>query len=123
MTSETAYSSTKSTELFIDENPIDVVFRRSSRVKTSAGGWTDGSPTTLQPQRVRLVSQHGYLVDQRLGAEGDVSVPRFTVVGLPGVDMKRGDVFEYGGETFKINRVNTSPPWAKRGEAIEYASS
>jgi hypothetical protein len=122
MTTDTTYASEKSTEAFIDENPIEIVLRRSVRTKTSAGGWAMGAPSPLPPQRVRLVALHGYLADQRLGPEGDITVPRFMVVGLPTVDMKRDDTFEYDGETYRINRVNTTPPWAKRGEAFEHGS-
>lgn len=117
---DTIYASKKSTEHFIDENPSDVVFVRSARIRTSAGGYKDGPPALLPPQRVRLVAQSGYLADQRVGAEGDVSVPRFVVVGLPEVDMKKGDTFVHGDETFRISKVNTSPPWAVRGDAIEH---
>lgn len=123
MTTDTAYASSKSTEAFIDENPIDIVLKRSVRTKTSAGGWVMSAPMELLPQRVRLVSMQAYLVDRRLGPEGDVTVPRFTVIGLPTVDMKRNDTFEYEGDTYRINRVNTTPPWAKRGEAFEHAST
>lgn len=118
--SDTAIAAAKSTEAFIAENPIDVRFRRGTRTKTSAGGFVTSAPTPIPPQTVRLVSQRGYLVDQRLNESGEVSVPRFVVVGMPDVDMKRGDLFDHEGETFRIGRINTSPPWAKRGEAFEH---
>lgn len=117
---DTTYASKKSTEHFIDENPVDVVFMRATRTRTSAGGFVDSERTPLPPQRVRLVAQAGYLADQRVGPEGEVSVPRFVVIGLPEVDMKKGDVFTIGDETFRISKVNTSPPWAVRGDAIEH---
>ncbi len=113
-------ASAQSTEHFIDENPSDVVFERAVRARTSAGGFADGPRTPLPPQRVRLVAQSGYLADQRIGAEGDVSVPRFVVVGMPTVDMKKGDLFTHDDQTYRISKVNTSPPWAKRGDAIEH---
>lgn len=117
---DTIYASKKSTEHFIDENPSDVVFMRATRARTSAGGFADGPRAPLPAQRVRLVAQSGYLADQRVGAEGDVSVPRFVVVGMPEVDMKKGDTFTHNDETFRISKVNTSPPWAVRGDAIEH---
>jgi hypothetical protein len=123
MTTDTAYTSAKSTEAFIDESPSYVSFKRTAKVHTAAGGWAGGAESTLRPQKVRLVSQSGYLVDHRLTDTGEVAVPRFVVVGMPETDMERGDVFEYGGENFRINRVNTVPPWAKRGEAIEHGTS
>lgn len=116
----TAAAATQSTREFIEENPVDVQFVRSPRVTTTAGGKVDGAPVMLGPQRVRLVAQSGYVVDSRLNGEGDVAVPRFVVVGMPTIDMKKGDTFTHNDETFRINRVNDSPPWAKRGEAIEH---
>ncbi len=123
MTTDTAYASTKSTEAFIDENPSEVEFTRSVRVRTSAGGWVDGAISTLPPQRVRLVAQPGYVDDQRVTEAGAISVPRFMVIGMPTVDMKRGDTFVYNDETFRINRINTTPPWAIRGEAMEHGTA
>lgn len=116
----TVDASIKSTEAFISENPIDIRLVRMPRVKTSAGGYTNGAPVSLPPQRVRLVSQQGYLADLRLSDQGDVSVPRFVVIGVPGTDMKKGDTFTHEGTEYKINRINTSPPYAIRGEAFEH---
>lgn len=111
----------KSTEAFIDENPVDVRFIRTPRVRTSAGGWVDGAPISLDPQRVRLVNQQGYLADRRINEQGDVIVPRYMVIGMPGTDMRKGDTFTIEDVEYRINSVNTSPPYAVRGEAFENA--
>lgn len=83
------------TEAFIQENPIDVVFRRRSRVQTNEGGWSLGPEVNQPAQTARLV-QSG-----RVGAAGTRHTPdgrlrdaTATLLLLPGANVEIGDLVE-----------------------------
>ncbi len=96
-----------------------MVFTRTTRVKTSAGGWIDGTTVAGTPQTVRVVAQSP---GRRVTADGAVVIPKYVVIGMPDADMKKGDVFTWEGDVYRIFDVNNTPAWAKRGEAIEHGS-
>lgn len=119
MSSLTSTPSLASTQAFIDDHPIDVVLVRTPQVSSGAGGWVDGAPQYLPPQRMRLVAQSQLQSSSQTRAEGDVSVPRWTLVAMPDADLERGDTFLDGDASYRVIRVDMSPPWAKRGAVIE----
>lgn len=118
MTSDAALSSTQA---FIDDNPIDVELVRTPRIRSTAGGWVNGTPVTLEPQTMRLVAQNQHQGGSHISGEGDVEVVRYILVAMPDVEMSRGDTFVHNDLTYRIRSVSTSPPFAKRGECVEHA--
>lgn len=107
----------RSTKGFIDENPVELVLTRAARLRTTAGGWEDGELTDLTPQRVRLVAQTNR---NRLNPDGDVTVPAFVLVGLPGTDVAEGDIFSYQGNQYRVGRPVNGPAWAVRMEVFRH---
>jgi len=112
----TATVAARSTQEFIDENPVDLVLVRVARVKSSAGGWVDGATTQIDPQRVRLVAQTG---SDRLTQDGNLVVPRYTLVGMPDVNVQERDTFTFEDIDYRVGSVSTSPPWAVRASVVE----
>lgn len=83
-----------STQAFIDADPYDLVLTRPQRIDNGAGGYREVDPLTIPAQRVRLIPQgvQGRL-DEAALLDGTVVVLKFHVLGMPGLDIERGDWF------------------------------
>jgi hypothetical protein len=84
-----------STQDFISENVLDLVFRRRAKVPTNEGGWQWGAVTALPIQQGRFV-QSG-----RVGAAGMRNTPAgrlrdvtATILMMPGSDVQIGDLVD-----------------------------
>lgn len=98
----------KSTQWFIDENPIEggVSLVRYSRVSTPEGGWRESDPQTLDAQPARLVHSTRVSNEQAVTLpDGQVVFTEKTLVMLKGADVQIGDEFTYEGDTWKILSV------------------
>lgn len=92
---------TEQTKEFIDENPTDLATVRNTRTPDGSGGYTT-SPTDVPAQRVRLVNQARGVSTERRSASGAVVTPDIVVVGMPDLDMQRGDTFTHEGVKMEV---------------------
>lgn len=103
------------TEFFIDQNPIDLVLSRITKVDDGAGGTTEDS-VPLDAQKMRLVKPAPSTSVERRTVGGEMVFPTLSVVAQFDADMQRGDTFKYQGLTMEIVWVNDMG-YEKIGEA------
>lgn len=118
-----------STEAFIEENAVDLVFRRRPQTPTLEGGWVLGAEVQLPPQRCRFV-QSG-----RVGAAGQRNTPEgrlrdvtATLVLMPGGDVQIGDLVSIpvqgvGGDAGLVGDwevVDINGRWAVNAEVFKH---
>lgn len=95
----------RNTRAFIDADPLLVSFTRQTKEVTAAGGTRASSPSTVDPQRVRLVPLSGNVWDRSKMTTDEGNLPDVThqLVGMQDLDVKKDDTFiatdAYGRET------------------------
>jgi hypothetical protein len=88
---------------FINADPADIQFQRQNNVQTSNGGWKKGTPTTLEPQRCRLVTFKRRLSNfTEQTVAGVIPVMDYTLVCKTNVDIQRDDEFDYHGDHYIV---------------------
>jgi hypothetical protein len=101
------------TKHFIDDNPTDVVLKRSVWADDGAGGTTAGPPTNLTAQTVRLVPQS--LTEART-ISGEVVQIVYVMVAEHDADILPDDTFTHEGMKFAITIVQNVGDYEKRAE-------
>lgn len=98
----------KVTRRFIDADPMDVVLNRAERVDNGAGGFIKQAPSSLAPQRVRMMLQatQGRLEEKML-LDGQMVEVEYHLVGDIGLDIERGDWFFIDGIKHEVVWVAT----------------
>lgn len=110
------------TQMFIDANPSDITLTRTPMVSDGAGGKVAGTPSTLDPQVMRLVGLNNRAASQtRITFDGETVVPTFALIAPPSADMQAGDQFMFEGKLHEVVFVNTHPEWRKQGEVFRHA--
>lgn len=106
---------------FINENPISVAISRRARIATASGGYVAGAPVLISAQIGRLV-RSGVLnaATGKMAADGDVEVPRFTLVLPRAANVQKGDTFPVVPKTYRVESVSSNPPWRTSAEVIEH---
>jgi hypothetical protein len=109
----------RSTDLFIRDNPFDVVLTRYRTVDTPAGGTKKVALGPLSPQLARLVESglQGASATRHLPDGRTVNVSATLVLHV-GADVKSGDTFHYKGEDWECGEI--SGRWATRAEVFRY---
>lgn len=98
----------RNTRAFIDADPVKVSLSRPTTVATAAGGLAPGLPQSLPLQTIRLVPLSGNVWDRSKQKvdEGNIPDVTFQLVGMPGVDIKKGDQFTWEDEEWTITHVS-----------------
>jgi hypothetical protein len=109
----------KQTSQFIAENPTDVVITRQVMKDDGAGGSIpDGPPSSLDPQRVRVVIKSLNQQIEFRTVEGEVLKPEYSIVGEYDADIREGDSFTYDGNRIEVVFVFSIGDYERRAEAV-----
>lgn len=104
----------RQTEAFIGASPSDIVFHRLQKVDDGAGGKRVTAPQDLDPQSVRVVGIRSPIT--RVTPDGQTVTVSYAVIGLPELDVKLGDTFDYGGQEIEIVNIIRAPAWRVQAE-------
>lgn len=99
---------------FIQANPTSVIFvRPGEKVKTAAGGYTPGPPTTLPPQQVFIGPSKRRYDSGIINSEaGNVIETEYLLMGFHTIDVEVNDTFKVLGKNYFIKSVH---PWRAPG--------
>lgn len=96
----------RQTTAYIRAEPVLLVLKRPSLVKTGAGGLRQGTPTPLPPQKVRLIPFKRRLTKlTRDTPEGDIINLPYVLMGFWDMNIKVGDEFEYEDGQYKVESI------------------
>lgn len=92
---------------FIDADPVDVVFSRSTKIRTPAGGWVEGPRTPLpSPQRVRIIDSVRRFADTQVNTEaGNITLTAKVLIGFHDMDIKVGDDFTWNNAQWEVKAI------------------
>lgn len=120
----------RTTQSFIDANPVDAILRRRKRDSDGQGGWTLGKlmgPTTqvLDGYRFRLVAVDLVSASQAITtSDGRQVFPTFSLVSMPDTPMEELDVAVLAdGTKLEILGVSDRPEWRRTAKCVEYRGS
>lgn len=93
---------------FIRADPARVQFIRSGeRIKTAAGGFVASIPTTLSPQRVRILpNKRRYNSDLINSEAGEIPDSEWLLLGLHTLDVKVDDRFQWMGAWYQVTGIH-----------------
>lgn len=109
-----------STKQFIEADVELIQFNHPTlRVRTPGGGYTeDPSVSTIStPQRVRLIPQSDK-VPVSADTNGTRERPEYIVAGLPDAEFRKGDTFDWRGQTWKVVQMHDKPDYIRKGDVI-----
>lgn len=90
------------TSAFIDADPLQVTVSRRERVPNGSGGFRLGPPSSLSPQKGRLIPSQ-YQLPDRETANGTIASPGSVLVMEWNADIKRFDEFtDANGFVFQV---------------------
>lgn len=108
----------RNTQAFIDGDSEEIVIRpRSTRTPDGAGGWVDGTGPALPPQTVRIVPVNR-VQDVLFPVEGRRDDIKYTIVAMPEADIQRYDVFDWRGDTWKVDRIHNKPDYELKADMV-----
>lgn len=91
----------------IDSDPVDVMFTRVSMIPDGAGGYKRGTPTPIAAQTVTIIPFKRRFSEMMINTElGDVTEYPYTIVGMPGLDVQRGDIFTWAGDQYEVHQID-----------------
>jgi len=102
---------------FIAANPRTIVLQRPSRVDDGAGGSTDGAPTTVKSQVMRLVALNRE-VPSRTTVDGREVSPSYRLVAANDADLLPGDYWMDGPVKYEVVWVEPDRLDATRAEVV-----
>lgn len=100
---------TLQTDAFIKVSPVDLVFRRKTKVSDGKGGTKSAAETDVDAQTVRVVGVSNGRPP--ITIDGRQLTINKNVVGMPGLDIELGDLFEYEDRLFEVVTVERDPSW------------
>lgn len=112
----------KQTIAFIDQDPVDAVFERKAKSKSTAGGTLRGAESESGPQRVRLIPARTETTETplRMSSNGRQVLPEWTITALPGADIALYDWTTIEGKRLEVLYINDKPSWRLLIEAKEH---
>jgi hypothetical protein len=92
------------TEGFIADNPSDIAFTHQVKVPDGAGGntWSDVAGSILT---VRLVPENPSTATEQRTVDGEVGKTEYTIVSVPGADIREGDWFLVNAVRYEVTTV------------------
>jgi hypothetical protein len=110
----------RQTATFIAENPVDIVVRRTSKIPDGRGGNQKDTTRSLPPQTVRRVGSTRISgTKQVMTVDGRLVIPTYALIGLPDVDIQRGDKFDIEGLPYEVVSISLTPPWRVQADVVE----
>lgn len=99
----------RNTRAFIDADKVAVVLRRPTLVATPAGGHKSAGLVDLPPQTVRIVPLSGNVWDRSKVTtdEGNIIDVTMQLVGMPDLDVKKGDIFDANNDEWLVTHVSS----------------
>lgn len=93
---------------FIQADPVQVAFTRDSPpTKSAAGGFLQGTPTTLPLQQARIVQNKRRYNNGLVNSEaGDIPHTDYLLIGMHTLDVQVGDRFTWLGEHYAITGIH-----------------
>jgi hypothetical protein len=107
------------TELFIDQNPAQLVFQRKQKEDDGAGGVRSVEDLFLAPQTARVVGQRAPLV--RVTPDGRTVYVTKVIIGMPSLDVLAEDLVDHDGQTYEVLSVWRDPAWRTYAEVVSRA--
>lgn len=96
----------ENTASFILAKPVTIVVRRKIRTPDGAGGIVTADAPPSYPQTMRLLrGTTGTFSPLSRAEEGTVEQPNFTLLGLWDADLRRDDLFDLEGVTYRVDSV------------------
>lgn len=91
----------------IEEDPVDLIFRRAPLVRQADNSYAEGPEVSLEPQRVTLIPfkrrMTEFLVNTELGNVPDLP---YVMVGEHDLNVRRGDRFTFQGDEFEVQTLD-----------------
>ncbi len=105
-------------DVFIKADPALIELKRSTKVETPAGGWTE-TFSILPPQEFRLVPFKRRLTAQEVNTQ-DGPIPRlsYTLVGRYNVDVEKGDIFDLNDDRWRVVGVEPNTDRRERTDRV-----
>jgi len=90
-------------DAFIAAQPLVLRLNRPVMTATAAGGYLEGEPEVLSPQRFRLVPFKRRFTHQVVDTQdGDIPLTQYVLVGKFNANVQTDDYFEYKGTTYRV---------------------
>lgn len=110
----------QNTLAFIAADPSTIRIQRDIETGDDAGGKVKvGNPINAYPEVVRMVPQGADNATSNpitQTTNGSLDRPDFVLVGEPGLQLLRGDYFEWRGDTWRILSVRPSPAYETKAD-------
>lgn len=103
------------TAAFVHQSRQMVVLRRAERTPDGAGGFTEGTPVSLRPQRFALVIQ----VLEGTTANEHATTPEadaYALVGRHDADIRVGDRLTFDGREYWVTFIHPDRSYETRAE-------
>ena len=105
----------------IKADPIQVVFRRKTKIETPDGGWRWGPAVPLPDQEVCLIPFKRRMTEFLKNTElGDVPDLPYVLLGRYNLDIEPDDLFTYNGDEFQVKTIDMAEPEVKTAAQIDY---
>jgi hypothetical protein len=90
-------------QIYINADPVTVIFTRYPRVDDGAGGWRKGPAIQTAPQVMRLVPYKRRLSSLTdMVTPGEIPNAQYSLVAAYNADVQRYDEFQLHGEWMKV---------------------
>lgn len=94
-------------QAIIAADSISVILYRSPKISDGAGGFKLGPPVPLEPQTAALIPFKRRMTEFLVNTEmGDVPDLPFVLLGMPTLNVERGDTFTWLGDHFKVETID-----------------
>lgn len=94
-------------QAIIAADSISVILYRSLKISDGAGGFIQGPKNPLPPQTAALIPFKRRLTEFLVNTEmGDVPDLPFVLLGMPTLDVMRGDTFTWQGDSFEVQTID-----------------
>ena len=106
------------TEAFIAQDPQDLdIWRQDESVSDGAGGQVKIEPFLVASGFFRLIPQQDKvpIVQTFNGTKED---PKLVIMGLPGIDFRRGDYFNWRGYRWEVVAGHALPDYESKADVV-----
>lgn len=109
-------------DAMIKADPVDVVFKRKTKVDLPDGGWKWSAALPLpKAQEVRLIPFKRRMTEFLVNTElGDVSDLPYVILGRHDLDLKKGDTFTISDQEFEVKTLDISEAEVKTTGQVDY---
>jgi hypothetical protein len=105
---------TQSTADLIEEDGLDVALWRVTFVPTPSGGVKRVDPEAPLAAVRRFFGSVTATPSINQREEGEFTLYRFVLIGMPGDDIEEHDYFLIDGQKYQVDEIDTDTAWQKK---------